>query len=63
MLSSHLRLSLQSRLLPPDIPTKILYEFLISPMGATCPTHLILVDFITLILFFEAYKLHITKKV
>jgi hypothetical protein len=38
-------------------PTKIFYEFLISPMHATYPIHLTLIDFITLILFGEACKL------
>jgi len=33
------------------ISTKILYFFLISPMCATCSTHLIPLDFITLIVF------------
>jgi hypothetical protein len=37
--------------------TKILYAFLISPMHATCPTHLVLLDWITLIIF---GKVHIS---
>jgi len=40
---------------PSGFPTKILYEFLISPMRATCP-HLIL-DFTILMIFGEVYKL------
>jgi hypothetical protein len=31
--------------------TKMLYAFLISPMQATCPTQLILLDLITLVIF------------
>jgi hypothetical protein len=38
-------------------PTKILNSFLICPMHATCPSHLIIYDFVTRILFCEAYKL------
>jgi hypothetical protein len=34
----------------------ILYVFLITPMSATCPAHLIFFDSITLITFDEAYK-------
>jgi hypothetical protein len=41
---------------PPGFLTKIFYEF-ISPMLATCPTHLILLDLITRINAGKAYKL------
>jgi hypothetical protein len=34
-----------------------LYALLISPIQASCPTHLILLDLITLIVFTGAYKL------
>jgi hypothetical protein len=48
-LSSHLCLGLSSGPFPLGFPTKTLYTFLPSPMRATCPTHLILLDFICLI--------------
>jgi len=52
IVSSHLRLYLQSGLLPSGFPTQIL-----SPMRATCSARLILLNLITLIIFGEAYKL------
>jgi len=48
LVSSHLCLGLPSGLFPSQLPTKILYEFLSSPMCTTCPAHLILLDFIIL---------------
>jgi len=47
MLSSHLRPCLRSDHFPSGFPTKILYEFLISPMRATFPAHPILLDLIS----------------
>jgi hypothetical protein len=56
MLSSHLRLGLPSGLLLSDLPTKMLYAPLTSPMRATCPAHLILLALITLTIVGEEYK-------
>jgi hypothetical protein len=47
ILCHHLRLDLPSGLFPSDLPTKILYGFLIFTMRATCPAHLILFDSMT----------------
>jgi hypothetical protein len=57
MLSIHLRLYLPSALFPFGFPTNNLYSFLFSPIRATCPTHLILLDLIILIILTEEYKL------
>jgi hypothetical protein len=47
---------LPSGLFPSSFQTKILHVFLLSPIHATCPAHLILLDLITQI-FGEVYKL------
>jgi hypothetical protein len=51
ILSSHLCLGLPSAVFYSSLPTKILCTLLISLMCATCPAHIILLEFITLIIF------------
>ena len=56
ILSTHLRLGLPSALLPSGFHTKTLYTPLSSLIRATCPGHLILLDFITRTILGEEYK-------
>jgi hypothetical protein len=50
MSSIHLRLCLPSGLFHSGFPSNNLYTFLFSPIRATCPAHLIFLDFIILII-------------
>ena len=54
--SSHLCLGLPSGLFPLGFTTKALYTPLLSLIRATCPTHLILLDFITWTILCEEYR-------
>ena len=56
LISTHLRLGLPIGLLPSGFPSKTLYTPLSSPIRATCPAHLILLDFITRTILGEEYK-------
>jgi hypothetical protein len=56
ILSSHIRLGLQSGVFPSGFPTVVLYALLNSPARATCTTNPIIPDLFTLLIFGEAYE-------
>jgi hypothetical protein len=56
MSSIYLRLGLSSGLFPYGFPTNNLHTFLFSPIRATCPAHLFLLDFINLIILGKEYR-------
>jgi len=58
ILYSHLCPGLPRGLFPLGFPTKTVYECLISSMHATCPVYLILLNFITLLIFEESVELY-----
>jgi hypothetical protein len=59
--SFHLCLGLASGLFHSGFPTKTLYTPWLSPIGATCPAHLILLDFIARTILGEEYRLLISS--
>jgi hypothetical protein len=55
-LTTHLWLHFPGGFFPSGFPTSNLYIFLFSPIHATCPTHLITLNLIILIILHKEYK-------
>jgi hypothetical protein len=53
----HLRSGLQSSLFPTGFPTQTSYRFIILPVQAACPAHLVLLDLIILVVCGEKFEL------
>jgi len=57
VISSHLCLGRPSGLIPQGLSSKTMYAPHLSPIRATCPAHLILLDLVTqIVVFDEAYR-------
>jgi hypothetical protein len=56
ILYSHLRLGLPSGLFPSGFSSNTLYTSVLPKMQATCPSHLILLDFVNRMIYGKEYK-------
>jgi hypothetical protein len=57
ILNLYLCLGLPIGLFPPGLPTITLYTPLLSPIRATCPTYLVILDLMLRVIFGEEHRL------
>jgi hypothetical protein len=57
LIPSHLFLGLTSEFFPPDVLTRTLYAFYVSPICVTCHTHFVLLNFVIPVILDENHKL------